>query len=378
MNFTKYLFLIPVLVFFGCSNQQPAPVEERSPAAPDHVTLTNIQIQNAGIELGTVSVENMRHVILLNGVVDVPPQNTVSISFPMAAFLKSTSLLPGMHIRKGEVIAVMEDAALIQMQQDYLVAKSKLNYAMLDYKRQQSLNETKTTSDKIYQQASTEYETQRVLVMSLAEKLRLIGIRPESLTESSISRRVSLHSPINGFVSKVHVNIGKYVQPSEVLFELINPDDLHAALTVFEKDIASVRAGQKVMVSFVDQPETKIPSTVFLVTRNVDESRSGIIHCHFDKQPPTLKPGMFLNAELTTTEVSVPAVPENALVRFAGKEFVFVQVDSTQFKMTEVVPGQRANGLVELKSPQNIPDGGKIITSNAYTALSKLKNISDE
>ena len=335
-------------------------------------------MKNAGIQLGSVSMENMRDVILLNGVVDVPPQNTVSISFPIAAFLKSTSLLPGMHIRKGEVIAVMEDAALIQMQQDYLVAKSKLNYARLDYQRQQSLNETKTTSDKVYQLASTEYETQRVLVTSLAEKLRLIGINPERLTESSISRRVAIHSPINGFVSKVHVNIGKYVQPSEILFELINPDDLHAALTVFEKDIASIRAGQKVMVSFVDQPETKIPSTVFLVTRNVDESRSGIIHCHFDKQPPSLKPGMFLNAELTTTESSVPAVPENAIVRFAGKEFVFVQLDSNQFKMTQVVPGERTNGMVELKQPQKSLEGKKLITTNAYVALSKLKNISDK
>ena len=104
------------------------------------------------------------------------------------------------------------------------IIKSKLNYARLDYQRQQSLNETKTTSDKVYQLASTEYETQRVLVTSLAEKLRLIGINPERLTESSISRRVAIHSPINGFVSKVHVNIGKYVQPSEISFRPPQPN----------------------------------------------------------------------------------------------------------------------------------------------------------
>jgi len=314
----------------------------------------------------------------LNGVVDVPPQNTVSVSFPIAAFLKSTSLLPGMHISKGETIAVMEDAVLIQMQQDYLVAKSKLNFATLDYKRQQSLNETKTTSDKVFQQASAEYETQRVLVMSLAEKLRLIGINPESLSETSLSRKVSIHSPINGFVSKVNVNIGKYVQPSEVMFELINPDDLHAALTVFEKDIAKVHPGQKVLVSFVDQPETKIPSTVFLVTRNLDDNRAGIIHCHFDRQPSFLKPGMFLNAELTMEESKVPSVPEDAVVRFANKEYVFEQIGANQFRMTPIAPGVRINGFVELKQPLNLLEGKKLIISNAYAALSKLKNVSEE
>jgi membrane fusion protein, heavy metal efflux system len=378
MKLFKYFLFSILLAFFSCSQEQPVQQEEIPTSSPDLVNLTDAQIKNAGIQVDSVSMETMQHVLLLNGVVDVPPQNTVSISFPMAAFLKSTSLLPGMRVRKGQIIAVMEDAALIQMQEDYLIAKSKLNYATLDYKRQQSLNETKTASDKVYQQASTEYETQRVLVMSMAEKLRLIGINPDKLTESSISRRVSIQSPINGFVSKVHVNIGKYVQPSEVLFELINPDDLHAALTVFEKDIASIRPGQKVVVSFVDQPEVKIPSTVFLVTRNVDESRSGIIHCHFDRQPPTLKPGMFLNAELTTSQASVPTVPENAVVRFASKEYVFVQLASNQFRMTEVVTGERSKGLVELKQQGDLAAGQQIITSNAYAALSKLKNVSDE
>jgi hypothetical protein len=36
-------------------------------------------------------------------------------------------------------------------------------------------------------------------------------------------------------VSKVNVNIGKYVNPSDVLFELINPDDIHLNLKVYEK-----------------------------------------------------------------------------------------------------------------------------------------------
>src|SRR6478735_4461221 len=180
MNIFKYVFLLPFL-FLSCGNEEPIKQEEAVESNTDVVNLSGLQIKNAGIKLGKISMENMQHAILLNGVVDVPPQNTVSISFPVAAFLKSTSLLPGMPVRKGQNIAVMEDAAFIQMQQDYLVAKSKLNFAALDYKRQQSLNETKTTSDKVFQQASAEYETQRVLVMSLAEKLRLIGINPENL-----------------------------------------------------------------------------------------------------------------------------------------------------------------------------------------------------
>ena len=67
-------------------------------------------------------------ILKLNGIVDVPPQNMVSISVPLGGYLRSTSLLPGMHVRKGDVIAVMEDQQYIQLQQDYLTAKAKIGF----------------------------------------------------------------------------------------------------------------------------------------------------------------------------------------------------------------------------------------------------------
>uniref|UniRef100_UPI001C2EFBAC efflux RND transporter periplasmic adaptor subunit n=1 Tax=Mucilaginibacter humi TaxID=2732510 RepID=UPI001C2EFBAC len=65
---------------------------------------------------------------------------------------------------------------------------------------------------------------------SLAEKLQLIGIHTRNISASKISRSVNIYSPITGFVSKVNVNIGKYVSPTEVLFELVNPTDIHRHL----------------------------------------------------------------------------------------------------------------------------------------------------
>ena len=182
-------------------------------------------------------------------------QNIVSVSFPVGGYLKSTKLLPGMHVTKGESIATIEEQSLIQLQQDYLMAKAKLKLAAFEFERQRVLNETKTAADKIFQQAQAEYESTKVLVQGLAEKLKLIHIVPDKLSSDAITRIISIPSPINGFVSKVNVNIGKYVQPQDVLFELINPSDIHAALTVFEKDLNKIQAGQKVQVMLVDKPE---------------------------------------------------------------------------------------------------------------------------
>ena len=291
-----YIILLPVLIITACTSKNQT-VEKPNPLPEDAVTLTGEQIKNAGIETAAIQKYALHSELKVHGLVDVPPQNIVSISFPLGGYLKHTKLLPGMHVHKGEVIATMEDQALIQLQQDYLIAMARLAYIEKDFQRQKMLNENKVNADKIYQQAQADYVSQKVLVKGYSEKLKLIGIDPDKLNENTISRSVAVYSPISGFVSKVNINIGKYVNAADVLFELINPDDIHAALTVFEKDLARVQPKQKVMVTFVDDPATEYECEVLLVTKNVDDNRSALVHCHFEKRPKQLLPCMFLNAD---------------------------------------------------------------------------------
>ncbi|HNF02768.1 MAG TPA: efflux RND transporter periplasmic adaptor subunit, partial [Ferruginibacter sp.] len=215
-----------LFLFLSCKGKQEAKTESEAAAVNENtVTLTEQQMKNAGILTGHPVVETMSGTIKVNGLVDVPPQNMVSISFPTGGYLKSTHLLPGMHVRKGESIAIMQDQALIQLQQDYLVSRSKLTYLEKEYERQRSLNATKAASDKVFEQVTNELQVEKVTMNSLREKLLMIGINPTGLNETNISRSVSIPSPINGYVASVKVNIGKYVNPSDVLFELINPED---------------------------------------------------------------------------------------------------------------------------------------------------------
>src|SRR5437773_7216430 len=98
----------------------------------------------------------------------------VTISVPMGGYLQNTRLLPGMYVRKGQPLAVIQDQQYIQMQQDYLTAKARLGYLENEYQRQRELNQSKATSDKQFQQTESEFRTQQVLAKSLSEKLQLI------------------------------------------------------------------------------------------------------------------------------------------------------------------------------------------------------------
>ncbi|MBS1528289.1 MAG: efflux RND transporter periplasmic adaptor subunit, partial [Bacteroidetes bacterium] len=253
-----------VLTLAACGGKKTSNETKDQTVNPDIVVLTDVQVKNASITTGRIAQQEISSVLRLNGKIDVPPQNMVSISVPLGGYLKATKLLPGMHVNKGEVIAVIEDQQYIQLQQDYLTAKARISYLENEYNRQKDLNQNKASSDKVFQQAEAEYRSQQVLISSLAEKLQLIGINVRNISAFKISRSVNIYSPITGFVSKVNVNIGKYVSPTEVLFELVNPTDIHLALKVYEKDLAKLYIGQKLTAYTNNEPLKKHDAAILL------------------------------------------------------------------------------------------------------------------
>ena len=369
--------LVFTFFFLSCSSKnEPVKGEADSPEIGNTISLTNDQIKASSIELGAVESKNLADLITVNGVADVPPQNIVSISFPLGGYLKSTKLLPGMQVKKGEVVGYIEDQQIVKFQEEYLVGKERLQYLELEFNRQKELNDNQVNATKIFQQTQADLNSQRVLVKSMSEKLRLIGIEPSSLHADNLSRIVPLRSPISGYVSKILVNIGKYIQPSEVLFELIDPGDLHAALTVFQKDIAKVEVGQSVTLSLVNNPEKEYRGRVILTNRNLDDTRSAMIHCHFEDRPEKILPGMFLSGKIRSSPREVSALPETSVVNFEGKQYVFVEVSANTFFMTAVQTGARENGYLEIVNAAEIK--GQVVTKNAFTILGALKNVAEE
>ncbi len=376
----SYISLImAILLASSCgSEKQETAANEPETALETLVSLDSEQLKNAGITLGKPEMKPVSATLKLNGSIDVPPQNMISVSFPLGGYLKSSKLLPGMPVRKGEVLAVMEDIQFIQLQEDYLLTKTKLSLAEGEFQRQQSLNADKSSSDKVFQQAKSEYETQKIMLRALQEKLHLIGLNAGELSENNLSRSLSVRSPINGFVSKVNVNIGKYTSATDVLFELVNPEDIHLALTVFEKDVAKLAIGQKVMAFTTDNPTKKYEAEIILISKSLDENHAAEVHCHFEKYDHgALVPGMFMSAEVEVKTENALVVPEGAVVRWQNQNYVFAEAGNGVFNMLPVNLGIAQDGQQQIIPVEDL--GGKnIVLQNAYTLLMKLKNSSEE
>ena len=372
----KVLIIFLSLMIFSCSKEEVVP-EEIGTVVGDQVSLTDLQIKNSGIETSPLNNLDIAHKIMLTGQIDVPPQGMASVSAPSGGYVRVSRFMPGNYVSKGQTLATLENPELVQLQQDYLLAKSNLQYAQQDYSRQKDLNENKASSDKVTQKAFNESQNQNIMMKGMAQKLSAMGINPGSLNANNIRRSFAVTSPISGYISIVNVNIGQYVSPMDKMFDIVNTGDLHLALKVFEKDLSKIKVGQKVYGFTNQNPAKKYEARVFIIGKDFSADRSVLIHCHFVDNSLQLLPGTFMNAEMEADSEEGIVIPDDAIVTWEEKQYIFEEVKPKTYKMFPVEIGNAENGFTELLNFKEENRSKKFVTKGAYQLLMALKNVEE-
>ncbi|RAV27616.1 efflux RND transporter periplasmic adaptor subunit [Sinomicrobium soli] len=341
------------------------------------IVLSPEQAKNAGIETGHPQEKELSRTIRLYGTVTVSPQHMIGITFPLGGYVREVKVVPGMRVGKGDRLAVLEDLQYIQLQQDYLNAREKYSLAEKTYRRYKELNRTKASSDKLLEQAETERETQRINMASLAQKLRLIGVAPDRLSASGIQRSAPVRAPESGVVTKVNVHSGKYVASSETLFEIINTDDIMLTFKVFEKDVSLLKEGQEIAVYSNNNPEKKYKTTIAYLNRSFDRDRAVEVICRMpEQQEHDLLPGLFVNADLAVKSVRSLVLPEESVVSWKGKSYVYL-AKGNYFEMVPVTTEIVQDGWQQVSS-EKLSDRSEVVVKNAYALLMKAMNREEE
>lgn len=372
----KLLLIFTGLIILSCSKEEKAK-ETKTSVNGNQITLTDLQIKNSKIETKNLDKLDIAHKIVLTGQIDVPPQGMASVSAPSGGYVRVSRFMPGNYVQKGQTLATLENPELVQLQQDYLLAKSNLKYANQDYSRQKDLNESKASSDKVTQKAFNEAQNQNIMMKGTAQKLAALGINPNSLNANNIRRAFAVISPISGYVSTVNINIGQYVSPTDKMIEIVNTGDLHLALKVFEKDLGKIAVGQKVFAYTNQNPKKKYEARVFIIGKDFNADRSVLVHCHFVDNSLSLLPGTFMNAEMEADSEKGLVIPDEAIVTWEEKQYIFEEIKPKTYKMYPVTIGNSENGFTELLNFKNGDEKKKFVTKGAYHLLMSLKNVEE-
>ena len=384
----KIILFIALILGVGCKEKTTVIENTHESKNENIIELTDAQLKQTEIVIGKVVKRKIGHEISVNGMIDVPPQGNISVTVPYGGFLKYTAMLPGTRLKKGQIIATVENPEFIEFQRDYLEALANNEYLKADFERQQTLNNEEVTSTKVFQKAKSSYLTNKANIQALESKLRLIGINPSSVKNGKISSVVNVYSPINGIVRDVYINTGKYFNPQDVLMDITDASDLHVELKVYEDDIPLIRMGQRIRFRLANAPNKWMEAEVFLIGNNVREDRSITIHGHLKEKNEDLLPGMFVNANIEVEALELYTVPEEAIVRFDSKHYIFKSLGKRKeneqtmndFEMIEISKGNEEEGFVAIFLENKDQDIAKVevVLKDAFTLLAKAKNSEEE
>ncbi len=381
-----FLIMISLAGFFllpACKGGKDKPAETQEEILPDNIVEMNAQQMKMGnIEFGQIAAKTLAGKIKVNGQVTVDPQHYASVCAPLGGFVKSAGLLPGSFVKKGQVLATLENQEFIDIQQSYLESKSRLEFAEAELKRHSDLNQYEVYSKKNDQEVTAEYNSLKAQVKAIGQKLILIGIDPSGLRVDDISRSITVLSPIDGYLKAVNVNIGKYIEPKDVMFEIVGIDKLLLELDLFEKDANKVQAGQD--ISFIiNNEEEEHHAKIYQVGKSVDSDRTFKIYAAVEGICKSVIPGMYVNAGIEVTSQTVTALPAEAIVSFDDKQFIFVYEKEktekgkpvTEFRIVEVMTGITDGNFTEIILPAGLDlTHARVVIKGAYNLLAAKKN----
>jgi cobalt-zinc-cadmium efflux system membrane fusion protein len=373
-----------IFALISCNGTDSNNIESKiAEILPDDVVeLRADQQKLANITVGSIEMRSLNGTLKVNGNVTVAPQAMAAVCMPMGGYVKSTSLLPGNSVTKGQILAILESNDFVDVQENYLEAKSKLEYAEAEYKRHSELYKDDVYSQMNVEEVTAEYKSLKAQVKALEQKLLLIGINPANLSEEDISCTVPVLAPIRGHIKTVNVNIGKYVAPSDVMFEIVNNDKLLLELTLFEKDANKVAIGQKIRF-FINSENEQHEAIIYQTGKSISTDKTYKVYAKVSDICNNVLPGMYVNAIIETSGNDVVSMPSDGIVSFEDKDYIFVFEKEkeengqpfTEYRMIQVHKGVTDRGYTEVMLPEGFDiKTSKVVTKGAYNLLSAKKN----
>ena len=373
-----YLSLLAGMFLVGCNKvsetDQPKVEEsaETESSGNKEVELNQAQYRAASIELGDLENKNLTDVIKVNGYTKLPPQNQANVTTFLNGTITQILVNVGDKVSKGQILAYADSPGYIQLQESYAVAKNNLEYLELEFKRQETLRAQNVNSEKTFQKIKSDLNIEKSKFQSLSNQLRMLQSNAVQGGQA-----LKIVAPISGYVATIGVQIGSPIQSEVPLMTLVDNSKLHLDLMVYEKDLPQISIGQEVSFALTNLSQTVVTGKIFSIGKTFEEgTKSVAVHASIDKVPENLIGGLYVNALIHIGSREVTALPEEAVVKADGREFVFIleeeDGDHYHFQRVEVKTGISELGYVQITMLDEKVEAKNIVKKGAYYLQSHL------
>ncbi|WP_139958117.1 efflux RND transporter periplasmic adaptor subunit [Flavicella sediminum] len=377
------LLILSVFVI-GCAPKKEAEHAQNSDVETEghheeveEAMLTNQQFKALNMKTGVIELRTMSGYVEANGTLEVPPQNEAAVTSFIGANVVAIKVIEGDKVEKGQVLAYLSHPNIIQMQTDYLHAYTTSNFLKKNNDRQQKLVAAGAGSGANFQKAEADYRKSKALENGLKAQLQLLQINTATIRKGTLVKNIELRSPIDGFVQKVEIKTGQYVEPQTELFEIVNTHHVHADLMIFEKDVYKVKKGQKVNFNVQSFPDEELSAEIYSVSKTFESAPKAVhVHAEIENKKGHLIPGMYIKGKIQINNTKRKAIPESAIIKRGNQFFVFSverENEDWSFKPIEVIVGEKDEAWLAIEFMEEIDETTMFAYNNAYYLLAQME-----
>ena len=289
------LILLAMVMVISCGNDKKSDKEEN--AASEKVETEKGEEEVDADADPAPDLSKTVNVVRVTGTLALDPQNRAEVSPIASGVVRRITTREGIRVRRGQVVAYIENTQIVELQRQYLTAVNELSAAKTELARQHTLMKQEAGVLKTLQQAESAYAIANAQVVGIGRQLSQLGVNPSSISAGKLTTLIPVTSPISGIVGKVKISMGSFVDISTSLMTVVNNVNLHCDLKMFEKDLPKVRIGQMVKLTLTNAPEVTFCAKIYDINSVFDnDSKSVTVHARIIDHPATkLLPDMFIN-----------------------------------------------------------------------------------
>lgn len=366
-------------LLLSCSKTTEAPPTKAGPvehadepeheALPSRVRLTPQVVEAAKIRWAPAVRENLEATLDLPGDITADPDRMARISAPADGRIERVDFREGMKVKKGALLASVRVVDLPERIASLSALSARARAARSNAERLDALAKKGLASSQEAEGARAEADALMATTNGESERLGALGTEGGSKAST-----LELRAPIAGTVIERHAVVGDRTGPDRALATIVDLDEVWFLGRVFERDLGTVKVGERAEVELNAFPDERFDGLVEYVADQIDPvARTIVARVRLKNKRGLLRLGLFGTARVAIgKERAAPSlvVPRGAITDIEGKSVVFVHHPDGDFERHDVVLGSAALGKVEVVS--GLREGEEVVTDGAFTVKSAL------
>jgi cobalt-zinc-cadmium efflux system membrane fusion protein len=334
------------------------------------VAMDDATAKSAGIEVKTAGPAKIRSTLELSGEIQFNQDRVAHVVPRLAGVVVRSAKNLGDQVRRGDLLAVLESQTLADLKSEHLATQKRLELAQATFEREKRLWEDKVSAEQDYLAARQALAEAEIAHRTAEQKLLALGLSHDEVMRTEGLTRYEIRAPLDGVVIEKHLALGEAVKEDASIFTVADLSTVWAEMTVYPKDLDSVKLGQKVTVrasALNAQAEGRVAYVGSLVG---EQTRSAKARVTLQNPDRSWRPGLFVTVDLVQDETEVPvAVPVGAVQSFRDWKVVFARYGEF-FEVRPVELGRSDGKWIEVV--KGLPGSTRYAAANSFVLKADL------